>query len=74
MPQDESTDDGLSERDLRALAMELALQLPRNARDAERVLDLMRAGYEYFLCEYEKPRAEKGDVLRPSFSRRRGGG
>lgn len=74
MPQDESFESNLSERDLRALAMELALQLPRNQEDAGRVIDLMRAGYDFFLCEFEKPKAAAGDVLRPKFSRRRGGG
>lgn len=59
----------LSERDLRAMAMELALRLPRNEADAMRVLDLMRAGYEYFLCEMERPKAQKGDVVRPRFRR-----
>lgn len=74
MQQDDANDSQLSERDLRALAMELALQLPRNQDDANRVLDLMRAGYDFFLCEFEKPKAVAGDVLRPKFSRRRGGG
>lgn len=59
----------LSERDLRAMAMELALRLPRNEADAMRVLDLMRAGYEYFLCEMERPKSQKGDVVRPRFRR-----
>jgi hypothetical protein len=72
MPADESNEVSLSERDLRALAMELALQLPRCISDAERVLDLMRAGYDYFLCEYKPPK-EAGAVVRPKF-RRRGGG
>lgn len=72
MPAAESNDISLSERDLRALAMELALQLPRNTNDADRVLDLMRAGYDYFLCEYDRPK-EAGGVVRPKF-RRRGGG
>lgn len=73
MPANESHELSLSERDLRALAMELALQLPRNEADAERVLDLMRAGYDFFLCEYERPKEAAGAVVRPKF-RRRGGG
>jgi hypothetical protein len=73
MPVDESNEVSLSERDMRALAMELALQLPRRTGDAERVLDLMRAGYDYFLCEYERPK-EAGAVVRPKFRRQRGGG
>lgn len=65
-PEDEIR---LSERDLRALAMDLALRLPRHEADASRVLDLMRAGYEFFLCEMERPKGQKGDVVRPRFRR-----
>lgn len=74
MSPSEPEDGKLSERDLRALAMELALQLPRDESDAQRVLDLMRAGYEYFLTEYKRPNVEAAGVIRPKFSRRRGGG
>ena len=74
MSLSEPEDGRLSERDLRALAMEMALQLPRDEADAQRVLDLMRAGYEYFLCEYKRPSDEVAGIIRPKFSRRRGGG
>ena len=70
MPCDATTDGKLSERDLRALAMELALQLPRDEGDANRVIDLMRAGYDFFLTEYKRPVETAVDVIRPKFSRR----
>jgi hypothetical protein len=62
-------DVSLSERDMRALAMELALQLPRNEHDAQRVMDLMRVGYEFFLCDFEKPKETAPRVVTGNFRR-----
>ena len=59
----------LSERDLRALAMELALQLPRNTREAEYVMRLMRVGYDYFLSEPVAEASNDERVVRPKFAR-----
>lgn len=73
MGEDEP-DIRLSERDLRSLAMQLALQLPRHEQDAQRVMDLMRAGYDYFLSDYVAPTPESERVVRPQFKQRRGGG
>ncbi|QGY05544.1 hypothetical protein MMSR116_29355 [Methylobacterium mesophilicum SR1.6/6] len=68
MATDDEPDVSLSERDLRALAMELALQLPRNEKDAQHVLDLMRVGYDYFLCEMDKPK-QIGKIVKGRFRR-----
>jgi len=69
MAEDAEPEISLSERDMRALAMELALQLPRNPRDAEYVMRLMQVGYDYFLAApVEKPAADT-KVLRPKFSK-----
>jgi len=68
MREDEH-DVSLSERDMRALAMELALQLPRNEREAYRILDLMRVGYDFFLCEFEKPKETAAQVVTGRFRR-----
>lgn len=67
--QEDECDVSLSERDMRALAMELALQLPRNERDAYRILDLMRVGYDFFLCDFEKPKEVSGQVVTGRFRR-----
>lgn len=69
MAEDVEPEISLSERDLRALAMELALQLPRNQRDAEYVLRLMQVGYDFFLsAPVEKPAAD-AKIVRPRFSK-----
>lgn len=68
MAEDESA-VSLSERDMRAMAMELALQLPRNEKDAYRILDLMRVGYDFFLTEAVKPHEQKPRVVRGAFRR-----
>ncbi len=59
----------LSERDLRALAMELAIQLPRNARDAQFVLRMMRIGYDHFLSEQPAQDRREPNVVSPQFRR-----
>lgn len=68
MPSDDLPDLRMTERDMRALAMTLALQLPRDERDAQRIMDLMRAGYEFFLCETQK-KPDETAVVRPRFRR-----
>lgn len=58
----------LSDRDLRSLAMELAMQLPRNERDAHYVMELMRVGYDFFLCDAAKAQ-KKVERFQPKIAR-----
>ena len=69
MPEEEEDDVRLSERDMRAMAMAMALKLPRNEEDARRVLELVWVGYEFFLCEAKQAAKKDGKVVRPRFSR-----
>lgn len=68
MPVDDPPNVDLSDRDLRSLAMELAMQLPRNERDAHYVIELMRVGYDFFLCNAGKAE-KKVEAFRPKIAR-----
>lgn len=68
MPADDPPAVELSDRDLRAMAMELAMQLPRNERDAHYVMELMRVGYDFFLCDAGKAE-KKVEPFRPKLLR-----
>lgn len=68
MPADDPPNVDLSERDLRSLAMELAMQLPRNERDAHYVIELIRVGYDFFLCNAGKSE-KKVENFRPKIAR-----
>lgn len=68
MPVDDPSAVELSDRDLRAMAMELAMQLPRNERDAHYVMELMRVGYDFFLCDAGKTE-KKVEPFRPKLLR-----
>lgn len=68
MPVDDPSAVELSDRDLRAMAMELAMQLPRNERDAHYVMELMRVGYDFFLCDAGKAE-KKVEPFRPKLMR-----
>lgn len=48
--------------------MELAMQLPRNERDAHYVMELMRVGYDFFLCNAGKAE-KKIETFRPKIAR-----
>ena len=48
--------------------MELAMQLPRNERDAHYVMELMRVGYDFFLCDAGKA-DKKVEQFRPKLAR-----